>query len=83
MDIVDSQRYRDKRYGVFPMVGKRWEKACKMLGKISSRYVTICYRYFLWRFWAKKGKNKRIVSLGKKVTVSYRLPTIPTIPFHP
>lgn len=83
MDIVDKMRYRDKRYVVFPMVGKRWENVRKMLGKISSRYVTICYRYFLWRNCAENGKNKRIVSFGKKVTVSYRLPTIHTIPFHP
>ena len=82
VDIVDRRRYRDMRYGCFPWFGKPWENVGKMVGKISSRYVTICYRYILWRFLAKKGKNKRIVSFGKKVTVSYRLHTIPTIPYR-
>ena len=82
MDIVDKQRYRDMRYGGFTGFGRRLENVWKMLGKKSSRYVTICYRDILWRNCAKKGKNKRIVSLGKKVTVSYRLHTIPTIPYR-
>ena len=70
------------RYGGFPWFGKHLENVGKMVGKKSSRYVTICYRDILWRNCAEKGKNKRIVSLGKKVTVSYRLHTIPTIPYH-
>ena len=82
MDIVDMRRYRDMRYGENPWLGRRCENVWKMPGKKSSRYVTICYRDILWRNWAKKGKNKRIVSLGKKVTVSYRLHTIPTIPYR-
>jgi hypothetical protein len=80
VDIVDTQRYRDMRYGGFTGFGKHWENVWKMVVKISSRYVTICYRDILWRILAEKGKNKRIVSFGKKVTVSYRLHTIPTIP---
>ena len=82
MDIVDRQRYRDMRYGGFQWFGKHWENVGKMLGKKSSSYATICYRDILWRIWAEKGKNKRIVSFGKKVTVSYRLHTFPTIPYH-
>jgi hypothetical protein len=83
VDIVDTQRYRDMRYGGFTGFGKHWGNVWKMVGKNSSRYVTICYRDILWRNLSEKGKNKIIVSLGKKVTVSYRLhtylPTIPTI----
>jgi len=75
-----EKRYRDKRYGDFLWLGNPWENVGKMLGKNSSRYVTICYRYFLWRNLAKKGRNKGIVSFGKKVTVSYRLHTY--LPYH-
>jgi len=81
VNIVDKIRYRDKRYGDFLWFGNTWENVGKNAFPNPSRYVTICYRYFLWRNLAEKGKNKRIVSFGKKVTMSYRLPTyLPTIP---